>query len=200
MKLSMYVLNCIFFLAAAGCKNDEFKKGQHGMEYKFFKLGEGQEVQPGNWLKLQMIQKYNDSVLRDTHKGKANYFPFDSTILSKETYAIMRQVSVGDSLVFKVVADSEFKDQKKPPFVKKGGYMYTYIKVENIFRSMKEYQAEINPGGQTQQQGFGQQGRGFGQQQNGGFNQGQEQHFGSPQEQGGFGQQSQEQLPINNQP
>ena len=152
------------------------------MEYKFFKLGEGQEVQPGNWLKLQMIQKYNDSVLRDTHKGKANYFPFDSTILSKETYAILSLVSVGDSLVFKVSVDSEFKDQKKPPFAKKGGYMYTYIKVENIFRSMKEYEAEINPGGQTQQQGFGQQGRGFGQQQNQGFNQDQERFNQMPQQ------------------
>lgn len=164
MRSVIVVIISIISIACYSCKNDSFKKGNEGMEYKFFKLGEGQEVQPGNWLKLQMIQKYNDSMLSNTHKTGAQYLPLDSTVLSKETYALLSKVSVGDSLVFKVAADSAFKN-KKPPFVrKKGGFLFTYIKVENIFRSEREYKADVDPEGarreqQQQHHGLGQEER-----------------------------------------
>lgn len=192
MRFRTFAFVGITCIAVYSCKNDDFKKGSGGgMEYKFFKLGEGQEVQQGNWLKLQTIQKYNDSVLHDTHKERPQYLPFDSTILSKETYAIMSKVSVGDSLVFKVMADSAFKD-KKPPFVrKKGGFLYTYIKVENIFRSEQEYKADMDPEGfrrEQQQKEMEQRQNGFGQRQGFDQQQMQQQGFGQPEQGQQFGQ------------
>lgn len=172
MNWKTYLSVSVCFLFFAACKENkkDFKKGKDGgMQYQFFKVGEGQEVQEGNILKMETVQKYNDSVLHDTRKEGPQYLKFDSTVLSKESYAIMGKVSVGDSLVFKVEADSAFKG-KKPPFVrKKGGYLYTHIKILNIFRSEKEYKMEADPEGyrreqqQQQQNGFGQGNNGWGQ-------------------------------------
>lgn len=175
MNWRIYISVGVCVLAITACKEkNSFKKGKDGgMQYQFFKLGEGAEVQEGNILKMETIQKYNDSVLHDTRKEGPQYLRFDSTILSKESYAIMGKVSVGDSLVFKVDADSAFKG-KKPPFVrKKGGYLYTYMKVLNIFRTEDEYKAAVDPEGYRREQQQKQQQNGFGQDNGGWGGQGQ---------------------------
>lgn len=187
MKISIAILNsvCLLALVIAGCKgNKKEKKGEGGLKYEFTKRGEGNEVQQGNWLKLQVIQKFNDSVMSDTRKTRSQYIQYDSATMSKESYAIFSKVSVGDSLTFRVPADSAFKT-KRPAFAKKGGFLITYVKVENIFRTEKEFKRDADPEGAkreeeeerrnanngfgggndyNQQQGFG-RGGGFDQQQ-----------------------------------
>jgi hypothetical protein len=51
-------------------------------------------------------------------------------------------VRVGDSLVFKVPSDSAFKT-KRPAFVKKNGFLTTYVKIDAILGSQVEAQADL---------------------------------------------------------
>jgi hypothetical protein len=119
-----------------------FEKINPGLEYRLISAGYGDTVQPGEFLKLHVKQYYNDSLLSDTDSTMAQYQLLDSSQLSKDAYAIFSQVRIADSLVFKVPADSAFK-AKRPAFVKKDGWLYTYVKVLAIFRSDLDVQRDI---------------------------------------------------------
>lgn len=137
------IVSILLFLFITSCADNGFKKRAGGMSYKHIKLGEGREVTQGEWLKLQIRQTFNDSTIQDTHKTGPQYQVFDSLTLSKESYAIMGLVSVGDSLVFKVPGDSIFaKGEKKPPFYKKGGELVTYMKVLDILPDIDSVQRD----------------------------------------------------------
>lgn len=132
-----------FFLAACNNKQDvAFKKVDPGLQYKMINNGGGDVIQPGQYLKLHVKQYYNDSLLSDSDSTMPQYQQLDSTQLSKQSYNIFSKVRVGDSLVFKVPSDSAFKT-KRPAFVKKNGYLITYVKVDAIFRSDIEAQADL---------------------------------------------------------
>jgi hypothetical protein len=135
----------IFCICFAACKNKhdiEFKKVDPGLQYKLFNNGGGDTVQPGQYLKLHVKQYYNDSLLSDTDSTLPQYQQLDTTQLSKESYNIFSKVRVGDSLVFKVPVDSAFKNNR-PAFAKKNGWLITYVKVDAIFRSDIEAQADL---------------------------------------------------------
>ena len=112
-----------------------------GLDYQVQQKGSGEEVKPGNWLKVQVLQLYNDSILRDTRKTAAEYMKYDTSYMSKESLAVFKGAREGDSLEFKLTADSAFK-QKRPAFAVKDGFLITRLKVEKILRSDEEYQTD----------------------------------------------------------
>jgi hypothetical protein len=120
----------------------EFKKVDAGLQYKAINTGSGDVPQPGQYLKLDVKQYYNDSLLSDTDSTLPQYQQLDSTQLSKQSYKIFSKVRVGDSLVFKVPADSAFKT-KRPAFANKNGWLYTYVKIESIM-SETEARADLD--------------------------------------------------------
>ena len=132
-----------FFLFACKSKQDEgFKKVDGGLQYKAIGGREGGLVQPGQFLKLHVKQFYNDSLLSDTDSLLPQYQQLDSTQLSKQSYSIFSKVRVGDSLVFRLPSDSAFKT-KRPAFAKKDGWLSTYVKIDAIFSSDVEAQADL---------------------------------------------------------
>lgn len=145
MQVKTFIFSSICIVLTASCKEKfKEKKGEGGLKYEFTKKGEGREVQQGNWLKLQVIQKFNDSILSDTRKTKSQYIQYDSVTMSKESYSIFSKVSVGDSLTFRVPADSAFKT-KRPAFAKKGGFLVTFVKVEDIFQNERDARMDADP-------------------------------------------------------
>jgi hypothetical protein len=139
------LLISILILGLLSCKHKntekDFTKDTSGLEYNIFNQGSGDTPKDGEYLKLQVKQVYNDSLLSDTRKMLPQYQKFDSTEMSKESYSIFSKVHVGDSLVFKVSSDSAFKN-KKPSFVKMSGWLYTYVRVEAILSEI-EAQADL---------------------------------------------------------
>ena len=122
----------------------DFTKTSAGMEYQKIipDVDTGKIVEPGNWLKLQVIQTYNDdTILRDSRKTGPEYMHFDTAAMTKESYAVFTGTKQGDSLEFRVSSDSAFKN-KRPPFAKKKGYLITRVKVEKILRTEEEVEKE----------------------------------------------------------
>jgi hypothetical protein len=130
------------------CKNKNseavagFKKQNDGLEYKMLSEGAGGTPNQGDYIKMNVRQVYNDSLLSDTRNMLPQYQKFDSVEMSKESYNIFSKVHVGDSLVFKVPSDSAFKTSK-PAFAKKKGWLYTYVKIEGIMNET-EAQADLD--------------------------------------------------------
>jgi hypothetical protein len=136
---------CLLLIACSQAdtkSKKSFEKINPGLAYRLIPTGYGDTVQPGEFLKLHVKQYYNDSLLSDTDSTMAQYQLLDSSQLSKEAYSIFSKVRIADSLVFKVPADSAFKT-KRPAFVKKDGWLYTYVKVLEIFRSDVDVQRDI---------------------------------------------------------
>jgi hypothetical protein len=125
------ILLSVLFLSSCSPQADEFKKKMPGLEYKIISHGEADKVAPGETIKMHIRQVYRDSVLSDTRDSLPFYQLYDSSRLTRESYEIFGEVRKGDSLVFKALTDSAFKN-KKPPFVKMGEHLYTTVYVIDI--------------------------------------------------------------------
>lgn len=139
-KVSLVLALAIFALSA--CK-ESFKKGEEGIEYKIISSGKGEKVGYGEFMQMQISQLYNDgkkdSVLTDTRtspQGPA-FEVLDSTNMPPAYYKILSQLKKGDSLIIRIMVDSAFKNSPQgiPEFFKKGNYLSTTVKVEDIFKT-----------------------------------------------------------------
>jgi FKBP-type peptidyl-prolyl cis-trans isomerase len=71
--------------------------------------------------------------------------PLDSASTPLQYFKILKQLKKGDSLVIRELTDTAYKvpnpDNPMPPFMKKGKYIYTYIKLVNIFENKEQSDA-----------------------------------------------------------
>ena len=137
-KISMLFLAAAVTLSA--CK-PEFKKGDDGVEYMIISSGKGEQVKYGNFLQMQVKQLYangkTDSVMMDSRTSPqgAEFIMMDSLNMPMTYYKMLSQLRKGDSLVVRVLTDSAFKSSPQgiPEMFKKGHYLITTAKVEEIF-------------------------------------------------------------------
>ncbi len=150
-KISFLLMAVVLLLSA--CK-EAFKKGKDGLEYKIISGKGGADLKPGNFMQMHIGQYYNngkkDSLLSDTRNEQGPMIqPFDSLGMPPAYYAIMKGMKKGDSLVIRLITDSLMKKNPMgmPPFVKKGQYLVTTVKLMNIFTSKEQadsaYKAEM---------------------------------------------------------
>jgi len=148
-KISLVLSMAIIALSA--CK-ESFKKGDEGIEYKIISSGKGETVQYGNFMQLQVAQLYNDgkkdssiSNTRTSPQGAA-FEVLDSTTMPAPYFKILRLLKKGDSLVIRIMVDSAFKNSPQgiPEFFKKGNYLFTTAKVENIFKTREQADSARN--------------------------------------------------------
>lgn len=140
MKQFIY-LSAFCVLALAACKGG-FKKAGNGLEYKIISTGSGDKPVYGDYIQMHIKKVYSgtkDTVLGDTHDAMPKIQLFDSVRTPLEYFNVMRQLKKGDSLVLRVLSDTAFRNAPDgmPPYIKKGKYIYTHIKLVNIFKDMK---------------------------------------------------------------
>lgn len=149
-KVSFLLMAAALILSA--CK-ESFKKGKDGLEYKLIPgSGAGAAIKNGEFMQLHITNFYSDgkkdSLLNDTRDADGPRIqPFDSAGL-QAYYAIMKNMKKGDSLVIRISTDTLLKKSPAgiPPFVKKGHFIVTTLKLLNIFTSNEQadsaYKAE----------------------------------------------------------
>ena len=142
MKQFIYLsVFCVFAFAAC---TSPYKKGDSGLEYKVIEDGSGKKLAYGNFLQMHITQRYKDAK-KDTLLGDSrDYMPrieaFDSNSTPPAYLKILGNTRKGDSLVIRILADSVYKQSptEMPSFIKKGGYLYTTVKIINIFTSKEQ--------------------------------------------------------------
>lgn len=143
MRKFSYLL-LIAIVGLASCK-ESWKKGEDGMEYKIIADGKGETLKTGDFVELQFASVWNngkkDSVLNSTREnGGAQIMTFDSLSVPAAYYKIFKQLRKGDSLTTRILADSIMKKQEGalPPFIKKGDYLYTNVRITNVYKTKEE--------------------------------------------------------------
>ena len=142
MKQFIYLLT-ICAIAFTSCTGD-YKKGDNGLEYKIIAGDGGKKLALGNFLQIHITQSYkgqkSDTVLGDTRDYMPRIEAFDSGSTPIAYLKILKNARKGDSLVIRLLVDSAYKNatQPMPPFMKKGGYIYTTIKMVNIFENREQ--------------------------------------------------------------
>jgi FKBP-type peptidyl-prolyl cis-trans isomerase len=137
-KFSFLCLGVIFLVS---CKQD-FQKGPKGLEYKIISNGNGTSMKYGDFMQMQIAQYINngktDSLMSDTRTSSgAVVQPLDSMSIPPDYYKIISKMKKGDSLVLRMLADSLIAQNPggMPPFIKKGYYLLTTVKLLNVFKN-----------------------------------------------------------------
>lgn len=140
-NISLLAIVAILF---SSCGQD-FKKGDKGLEYKITATGSGEKLKVGNFLQMHVCQIISDgkkdTIVNDTRRnGTPIIEPFDSTSIPPEYFKIIAQLRKGDSLTIRLLVDSMYKDNPgaMPPFMKKGNYFLTTVKLLDVFKNQTQ--------------------------------------------------------------
>lgn len=116
-----------------------FKKAKDGSEYKVISSGKGIKAVNGNFLELNVVAKYKDSILFNTiEDGMPQYGMYDTAAFPSPFKEAFANIRVGDSIVLRMPSDSIMKHGQAAPFMKKGQFLYQIYKVTGIFTSREQ--------------------------------------------------------------
>lgn len=115
-KLLLMALVAIMFVAC----NSDTRETPSGLKFTVLKKGDGNTVQPGEYLRVGLrYSDKNDSVWRDNTKDQfPTIIPIPDAELAEEesdVEQLLRMLSLGDSVTFKISAKSIFIDTWQRP-------------------------------------------------------------------------------------
>jgi len=133
---------------AASCSNTEYRKTKSGLLYKIFRSNNKDSVaKTGNYIKLNFVQKVNDSVIVTSY-GKMPVYINIQPIPAGQEYnptEILPLLRKGDSAITVMLADTLIKRglmQPGNPF-KKNDRIVLSLRVLEVFRNDSLYQADM---------------------------------------------------------
>jgi FKBP-type peptidyl-prolyl cis-trans isomerase len=132
--ISMAILSAILF----SCGGASYQKTAGGMPYQLLRGKETQTAKAGEYLKLHLTQKINDSVYFTTGGKLPIYIAVGATPQPYDISELWTKLSPGDSLVTTQLMDTFLKRMPAgnlPPEFKKGDRIMTFVKVLGIISS-----------------------------------------------------------------
>ncbi|MEJ7611470.1 MAG: FKBP-type peptidyl-prolyl cis-trans isomerase [Ferruginibacter sp.] len=142
---NLFYLLLLTAIVSSSCKSQSYTKGGEGMEYKIISEGKGETLKPGQFVEFEFVSILRngtkDSVLSNTREtGAPQIIAYDSAGLPGPYFKIFGQLKKGDSLSTRIMTDSVFKKQPEamPPYMKKGQYLYTNLRVLNIYKTQED--------------------------------------------------------------
>ena len=145
MKVTNVAVAALAALALSACSNVDFKKSKGGMPYKVFSGKGGKDVDTGNIVKLQVVQKLRDSVMFSTYKtGMPIYVPVSANGQPYDFTEILPSLKQGDSVYTVQMMDTFMAraPQMVPPQFKKGDKIETGIRVVDVFKNAEAAQKD----------------------------------------------------------
>ena len=136
MKQLFYLfITGIVFLSSC---TQETKKFKDGTEYKIISDGKGQKAVNGNFIEVEILKKYKDSVLFNSRDVMPQFGLYDTAQFPPLFKEMFKNIRVGDSVFTKNLVDSIYKAGNMPPFEKKGEYETTTYKFTHIYTTKEQ--------------------------------------------------------------
>lgn len=130
----------ICLLALAACTTP-FKKAKDGSQYKIISAKNGAKIITGNFIEMNTVAKYADSILTSSiEDGMPQYALYDTANFPAPFKEIFKSVRVGDSIVLKISTDSIIaKSQgQAPPYMKKGKFIIQTFSITNVYATKEQ--------------------------------------------------------------
>jgi FKBP-type peptidyl-prolyl cis-trans isomerase len=121
-------------IVLTGCTKP-YKKAKDGSEYKIIENTNGKKAVAGDFLQADILVKYKDSVVYSTKEmGSPSFIPYDTARLPE----FFKTVHEGDSLILRISTDTLFKKQQNEPYMKKGQFLYQYVKISKVYNTREQ--------------------------------------------------------------
>jgi|JI10StandDraft_1071094.scaffolds.fasta_scaffold418176_2 FKBP-type peptidyl-prolyl cis-trans isomerase FkpA len=152
-KNQLILATMLIITGMFSCTSKEFTKLKSGLEYKIVQDEKGdKKAVEGSIVSVHILTKIGDSVLFDSRKNNNNE-PVPAQIAKPQYNGDLMEglmlLTAGDSALFRVSADSIFRNGQMPPFVKKGDTVHFYVKMVTV-KSMEEFKKEEDATAQKQ--------------------------------------------------
>jgi FKBP-type peptidyl-prolyl cis-trans isomerase len=155
MKSKIYLsIISIAIIGLVACnKNGGIQKLSGGVTYQILKAGEGKDTgKVGDIITMHIMNATEkDSFVMDSHKGQHGKkaepvkITLQAPAFKGDLMEGLLKLHVGDSAVFLVPSDSIFKNEaQRPPFIKKGSMVKTFVSVINIESKEKAQQRQAD--------------------------------------------------------
>lgn len=120
-------------------------KEQGGIYYITLKNGMGESMKDGYYAHIDYILFNHDTVIYNSYvTGVPHVVAYDKIpCISFSFNCLLHYMSVGDSTLFTVAADSIFRSKDMPSYIKPGSFVYYAIKL-NSQQSKEEYDKEVS--------------------------------------------------------
>jgi FKBP-type peptidyl-prolyl cis-trans isomerase FkpA len=142
MNKSLSLVATALIIFATGCNEQKFQKAADGSEYKVITNSNGKKAVAGDFMEVNVIAKYKDSVLFSSIEASSpRFLPYDTVQLPP----YFKQVHEGDSLVIRQSTDSIIKYGQAAPFMQKGQYVYQTFKIVKLFPSKEAADSASKP-------------------------------------------------------
>jgi FKBP-type peptidyl-prolyl cis-trans isomerase len=123
----------------AGCQNTSFKKTKSNLVYKIYHSKDTAAVHEGDFMKMQVIQKINDSTLFDSHETLPVYLPAGQS-RPYDPSELFSTLKLNDSLVTVQMMDTFIKQNPRLlQRFKNGDRIITSFKVLHIYKRGENY-------------------------------------------------------------
>lgn len=130
-KTILMMVGVALMLSMVSC--DKFKKADSGFKYKFYKQGEGPTAQIGDVIEGTITISFEDSVFASTVGKSDKILMIEKPMFAGDLNEALLMVRAGDSVSFKINADSLRKFGQLPDFIT--DYLTYTFKVDRILDS-----------------------------------------------------------------
>jgi len=136
------VLVVLAVIMIAGCQGTSFEKTKSNLVYKIYRSKDTATVHNGETMKVQVIQKINDSTLFDSHQTTPVYLPVGQQ-RPYDASEVFTKLRLNDSLVTVQMMDSFIKQNPRLlQRFKNGDRIITTFKVLHIYKQGENYMAD----------------------------------------------------------
>jgi len=142
MNKSLCLAAMVILILASGCNEQRFKKDKDGTEYKIIRASNGKLAVAGDYMEINTMQKYKDSVLYSSvDYSSPRFIPYDTVQMPP----YFKEVHEGDSLIIRQSTDSILKHGPGAPWMQRGEYITQSFKIVKLFSTKAAADSAAKP-------------------------------------------------------
>jgi len=136
---ALFIILSISSIAQPGPDTTVYLKASDGSDYKIFHTKNGTKVVAGNFMELNIIASYKDSILFNTYEDAMPQFGlYDTANFPAPFKDVFKDIAIGDSVVLRIPTDSILAKTPGADFMQKGQYLYQRYHISNAYTTKEQ--------------------------------------------------------------
>ena len=134
-----FIVTSVNIVAQNSADTLTYTRASDGTEFKIFTAPKGTKLSKGNFMEMNIVVKYKDSLLySSSDAGMPQFAPYDTAVFPAPFKDIFRTVHTGDSIVVRVSSDSLIAKGQGAPFMHSGEYLYQYYSIASCYTTKEQ--------------------------------------------------------------